>query len=259
MVRNYSEKTKKMYSRMITVFLSWLKEENKQLTKLNYQDFLEFIKSRKAKNQSVKFINNQLRVIGFYLDNLNVNNPTTDLKLKGSKQKIPQNLLSEKQLNQLYFNWKSSFIEREVLGFLVFQGLKMGEIKRLETKDIDFQKGTIFIKGSQKVNTRKLPLKAHQAMNLQEFLFQLKEENNPFLFPQKQFLYLSQKLNKKLKASFQTNSLSIRNSVICNWLKQFNLREVQYKSGHKYVSSTEKYQQVNVQDLQEAVMRFHPI
>ena len=255
MVRNYSEKTKKMYSRMITVFLSWLKEENKQLTKLNYQDFLEFIKSRKAKNQSVKFINNQLRVIGFYLDNLNVNNPTTDLKLKGSKQKIPQNILSEKQLNELYFDWKSSFIEREVLGFLVFQGLKMGEIKRLEIKDIDFQKGTIFIKGTSRTNTRKLLLQGVQTMNLYKFLFQLKEEKSLFLFHQNTFSALSQRLNKRLKSGFQTNSLTIRSSVICNWLKQFNLREVQYKSGHKYVSSTEKYQQVNVQDLQEAVLK----
>jgi len=258
--KQYKSSTKRTYKRYIQQFLSWFEIKNKSVLEVKYQDILEFIKSRKERKESTRFINSQLGVLRMYFDFLELqNNPASDLILNGNTRKLPQNLLSEKQLNQLYFDWKESSEEKELLGFLVFQGLKMGEIKRLEIKDIDFQKGIVFIKGTSRTNTRKLLLQGVQTMNLYKFIFQLKEEKSLFLFHQNTFSALSQRLNKRLKSGFQTNSLTIRSSVICNWLKQFNLREVQYKSGHKYVSSTEKYQQVNVQDLQEAVMRFHPI
>lgn len=38
-----------------------------------------------------------------------------------------------------------------------------------------------------------------------------------------------------------TNALHIRGSVIINWLKLHNKRQVQYMAGHKYISSTEAY------------------
>jgi hypothetical protein len=43
-----------------------------------------------------------------------------------------------------------------------------------------------------------------------------------------------------------TNALHIMGSVIINWLKLHNKRQVQYMAGHKYISSTEAYA---VQDL----------
>ena len=55
------------------------------------------------------------------------------------------------------------------------------------------------------------------------------------------------------------SSNQIRASVICNWLKSYNLREVQYMAGHRYVSSTEKYVQANVADLQKQLDELHPL
>jgi len=58
----------------------------------------------------------------------------------------------------------------------------------------------------------------------------------------------------KLKSLHQ-----IKASVLSCWLKQFNLREVQCKAGHRYVSSTERYQQNNIDDLKNEVRNFHPL
>jgi integrase/recombinase XerD len=52
------------------------------------------------------------------------------------------------------------------------------------------------------------------------------------------------KLNKKVKSVHQ-----IRTSVITHWLKLYNLREVQYMPGHRYVSSTEAYLINDLEDL----------
>ena len=51
----------------------------------------------------------------------------------------------------------------------------------------------------------------------------------------------------------------LRASVISNWTKKYNLREVQYMAGHKYVSSTEHYQQQNLDNVHDDIIKFHPI
>ena len=48
-------------------------------------------------------------------------------------------------------------------------------------------------------------------------------------------------------------------SVITKWLKQYNLREVQYLAGHRYISTTESYQQNDVEGLAEEINMYHPL
>jgi len=46
--------------------------------------------------------------------------------------------------------------------------------------------------------------------------------------------------------------------IIRHWLKQFNLRQVQYFAGHRFVSSTEAYLVNNTEDLQKDIDEFYP-
>lgn len=62
------------------------------------------------------------------------------------------------------------------------------------------------------------------------------------------------KLNPKYK-----NAAQLRQSVITEWLKEKDLRTVQYMAGHRYVSSTERYQTTNLEDLKEALNKHHPL
>ncbi len=55
------------------------------------------------------------------------------------------------------------------------------------------------------------------------------------------------------------SAMQIRQSVIANWIGRFNLRKVQYMAGHRYVSSTEYYKQVNINDLRRDVLECHPL
>jgi site-specific recombinase XerD len=54
------------------------------------------------------------------------------------------------------------------------------------------------------------------------------------------------------------NFKQVRTSVITHWLKQFNLRQVQYMAGHRYVSSTEGYLVNQTEDLQADIDQFYP-
>ena len=55
-----------------------------------------------------------------------------------------------------------------------------------------------------------------------------------------------------------TNMAQIRASAIPNWLKHYNLREMQYMVGHKYVSSTDRYRMDTLDDLQKEMEKYHP-
>jgi integrase/recombinase XerD len=54
------------------------------------------------------------------------------------------------------------------------------------------------------------------------------------------------------------NGKQIRASVIVKWLKNHNLREAQVLAGHKFISTTEAYQQSDMEGLKEEVNQFHP-
>jgi integrase/recombinase XerD len=55
-----------------------------------------------------------------------------------------------------------------------------------------------------------------------------------------------------------TNALHIRGSVALNWLKIHPKRQVQYMAAHKYLPSTEKYDLQGMEDLQDALTKYHP-
>lgn len=62
------------------------------------------------------------------------------------------------------------------------------------------------------------------------------------------------KLNRNVESVNQ-----IRTSVITASLKSYNLREVQFMAGHRYIRFTENYLVNDIEHLQEEVNKYHPI
>jgi site-specific recombinase XerD len=61
-------------------------------------------------------------------------------------------------------------------------------------------------------------------------------------------------LNKKV-----TSANQLKASVIVHWLKLYNLRQVQYMAGHRYVSSTESFLMNEMDGMIEDIEKYHPI
>jgi integrase/recombinase XerD len=55
------------------------------------------------------------------------------------------------------------------------------------------------------------------------------------------------------------NAQQIRQRVITLWLKTKDLRTTQYMAGHRYVSSTERYQVNNLDELYKQLELYHPL
>ncbi len=83
------------------------------------------------------------------------------------------------------------------------------------------------------------------------------------LFPlnSNRFDIITGQLYKKLKRINHkvVSPKQIRASVITHWLSEHNIREVQYMAGHRYISSTERYLQDDLENLQEVIESLHPI
>ena len=74
-------------------------------------------------------------------------------------------------------------------------------------------------------------------------------------------LNIFKRLTQELKAINPKliNIQHIRSSVIINWLKKYNLRQVQYRAGHKAIYATELYLVNDIDDLQTEINQYHPL
>jgi len=253
---------------------------------LTYNELLDYVGHLKTKKLSVHTINIHLCSIRYYFDYLigagiRESNPANlssgkggTLRLKGSIIRVRKDILTTGQMHALYeqFAGKEDFFhpldrishQRNIiiLSLLIHQGVHSGELKKLETGDIDLQAGTIYIPGSENSNSRTLQLHAGQIMPLNTYL----ETYRPLLGPQSKELlpghvqgimgHLFGQLRKQYPSI--TNALQLRASAIIAWLKTHNIRQVQYMAGHKHISTTEAYKQQDLEEMQNQLEKHHP-
>lgn len=263
---SFIEKKFKLY--LHTLFLSIESFEHEQL--------MQYIRHRKAEGVGAKTINLELKKISHYLDFKELPNVAEPIRVKGVQRRIPHDLFTEKQLNDIYQKFpesKNHWTHENtlktyhlILGLRIYQGLQEQELTKLETSHLQLDKGKIYVPSTKRTNKRILDLKPFQILPLHEYLLtertSLNEEiEGNYLFHKKRLIRGMSRIKKminryepKLKSMAQ-----IRASVITNWLQHYNLREVQYMAGHKYVSSTERYRTDNLEDLQKELEKYHPL
>ncbi len=259
-------------------FLSWMEGEGLTEPETAYNDLLVFIDSCRLENKSKKHINTMLRSIRNYYDYLKsigeaTINPAANLYLKGVRHKLPHDILPFESLQQLYQAYpvidNRSKRNKIILGMLIYQGITTDELIRITTADVKLQEGKIFVTGSKHSNSRKLELKSFQVMELHEYITRIRpgliiEPTDQLFISMEGSLNMKNSLHHLFRALKRTNpgiknAKQIRASVITAWLKTNNLRQVQYMAGHRYVSSTERYQLNNLEGLKDQVDKYHPL
>jgi site-specific recombinase XerD len=281
---NYLEQKKlslstiKAYVRRSNYFLAWLLQEDNSIENYTYNDVLDFMRYCTGEGRSRRNIHMLLGTIRHYSNYLILqekrnDNPAAGVFIKGLSRKLPTNLLSVEEMEQLYKDYQMQLnvdsSKKIMLGLMIYQGLLVGEIMRLESHHIKIQEGKILIKGTQQTNERILDLQALQIREMQDYLKANKFKEGIFFAEQINRRKISDRnISNRVQYMFDQlkklnpkmiNALQIRVSVITAWLKKNNLRQVQYMAGHKYVSSTERYQTNNLEDLQSELQQHHPM
>jgi integrase/recombinase XerD len=257
--KKLSTNTVHTYSKAMEKFIAWCEADGTDTEGFGYNDVLAFIQAMRDKGNAARAALNVLRHYGRFLvsEGKRTDNPAEGLFMQGIARKLPANLLDSEAMESLYKNYALQLHvdagKKMMLGLLVFQGLRTEEIKRIQRKDLQLSEGKIFIRGTKRTNERWLSLQAVQIPIIQTYLQQCKVMGlggaNPIAWMFKQLKQLNPAV---------TNAKQIRGSVITEWLRKYPLREVQYMAGHKYVSSTERYQVSGLEDLQQAINEHHP-
>lgn len=244
------------YNSMLRDYLEW---EETLAEAVAYKDLLDFVIQLQELGKSNDRVNKHLLVVRHYL-NMQIDqgkrdsNPAAGFLIKDYKIKSP-NYLSRKELDSLLETYTGK--RWLLLSLIVYQGLSLGNLERLQTIHLNLEKGTIYVPRGNRLKSRILPLQANQVVPLME----LRQSKEAYLFTPRSLKNVSYWLTGQLKElNPKVQHLQhLRASVIVDWLKTKNLREVQYLAGHGHILSTEKYLSQDLKSLTESIERCHPL
>jgi len=274
------------YLYQIRDYLKWCKTRKENPNQIDYKTFLKYVKRLQGKQWKAETVNNKIRAVKYYYDylidqNEIIENPAEEVKVKRAVTKVLSNLLSSDELEDLYYSYKTQKINdfyftavakrnKVITGLIVYQALNSNSLHKLKLEHLDLYKGKIYIPRTAKSNYRTLELKPWQVIELLEYINEYRPKlqkhinlYNEAIFPTNcsHFTPIIHTLIKHLRYTNQKvkNVSQLRASVITIWLTKNNIREVQQMAGHRYIGSTEKYIQDNLENLQEAINIFHPM
>jgi len=293
--KGYGDATVRQKCNYTGCYLLWVESERLEIEEVRYNDMLNFIDKCRLEGQSKQLVNNKLRSIrNFYQYQKEmdpkVHNPALNLIIRGEYHKLPSGNLNYGELEKLHENYTAKTLRdkrnKVMLGLLIYQAITTGELQRMEPGHLQIERGKVFVMGTRKTGSRYLDLRPHQILELHEYLQKVRPKiikqtgkkrpsRKPVLVNHeelKERLFISINGSADLKSSILhmfrniqrthpeiKNAQQIRSSVITYWLKDHNLRQVQYMAGHKYVSSTERYKQNNLDKLQSRLEKYHPL
>lgn len=128
--------------------------------------------------------------------------------------------------------------------------------------DFDNTLEKVIVPQTKRSSSRVLVLHPVQRLHLARILhLQNRESHVIHAFElAKQPKWIITHLHQSLKSFPNYKSLShLRHSVVQNWLKRHNLRQVQYMAGHRYITSTEKLLEGDYESLKMIVLEKHPL
>jgi integrase/recombinase XerD len=279
LLQDYSRQTVKGYLFAINHFLKL----NPKAKRYKYRNIVEYMEQISQQQPNDKYRVVILSAIKKYYDYLVMSgyredHPCKRLNVKvNSNQAVQvQDLFSSEEL-QLLMTRENRYENLDtrnhvLLNLLIYQGLTSDEIIRLNVRDVDLDKGTIYIKASKNLYKRKLQLLAKQILLFSKYI----NEVRPKMLRSTTDKLIIGKLGKPitvdsvhamiqpLKPLFPDKNLNpktIRMSVICNWLNEqkLPLEHVQELAGHKWPGTTEKYVRVDSLQQRELINRFFPL
>lgn len=269
--------TASKYGRVADKFESWLKENKLSAGKLKQSQYTEWLQFYRESGNKKRTIEAKKTVIKHYYQFLGIkNNPTVEWLKSRKEYTLPPTPLTEKELHHIYCSFKpqspAEYRNRCMLGLILFQGLKRSELAELRLEDIHFDEGYIYVIGQRKTNSRKLTLESLQIMHLYDYIQKYRKGFTVLKKHASDKVFLSMGESKKidnslsimlrkLKCEFPKidNFLHIRGSVITNWQKKNGIMEAMVKAGHRYISSTKRYQTNRYEELHEKLVKEHPL
>jgi len=280
LLEKYSPETVKIYLLDIRRYTSYMGED--QAERASYRDIMEYTGYLRKTYQNPRTINRMLYGVKawyFYLiaSGKREDHPCRQIKLKDARggDVQLQDLFSSSEMEKL-MQRKERFSDarlrnRVIISLLIYQGLRLTEITKLRLQDIDLEAGTVFVRAMPRTMARTLKLRTSQVMLFYNYIHELRPKllrtgTDRLVLTLRGSAENGEGINylietfKPLFPERNLNARTIRQSVIANMLREGkDLRVVQVFAGHKKISTTEKYRQSGIEELQAAIEKYHPL
>ena len=277
--KGYARNTIRANENTVINFQEWCKTERINFDKVGYNELLAFVKHCQQQGNKVNTIRMKIKSLSHYFEFLErAENPAILIKLQGQTRQIPHNLFDEDELKEIYNlqNTKGLVGKRNkvLLSLVLFQGVSPIELERIELKDVDLFEAKIYVPSTRTANSRMLDLKPIQLLMMQEYMTNIRSEILKQFDRKSDKLLISMGFSEQEKLSNVIARIvkvikqdypklkgfeQIRQSVIASWINQHGLRKAQYMAGHKYVSSTERYNVDKMEGLKTDLEKHFPL
>jgi integrase/recombinase XerD len=258
-------------------FFSWL--ESLQINQLeaitpkniiDYQSFIKTLKNTRTKENLVKeTIYSRLRNIqnyfGYALELGKIKtNPASSFKFYSPREQAERIIFTQNQIKELYKECENEQ-EKMILNIAYGCGLRVGEMVKLNKKDIDLQENRLIVENGKNNKRRIVPITNQIVSELKEYLESSELSNKPIFLNIENRRMQSGSFNlilKKLidKTNFgkrfkqaELNKIgmhTLRHSIATHLLENgMKLEQVQTFLGHSNVETTQVYTHINQEQL----------
>jgi integrase/recombinase XerD len=270
--------TARQQENQVNIFLDWCQVKRIDLQTIDYNQLMQYVAYLHTQGNGQSTIRFKIKSLEHYFNFLNLkNNPATLVKLQGATRTIPNHLLNKEELQNIFEKQRTQGLagkrDKVLLSLVIFQAVGNLELSKIELNDVNLMEGKIYIPSIKTSNSRTLELKPIQIILFQDYILNIRpvllRENkvitNQFLVNVKTgqqkmsnvIFYLLKRLRQELP---QLKGLEqVRQSVITNWVQEYGVRQAQYMAGHRFVSSTERYNVDKLDGLTNELKLFHPI
>lgn len=248
------------YSKDLDQLIEFLKELNitdlKNINSDHLKGFKEHLTQEKYTLKSISRKLNSIKSFFKYLSEQDMVEENPALQVSHPKYKIqPPRILSPLEYRALRDSAKNDSRIYAIIELLLQTGIRIGELASLQLEDIDLEKGSLAIRPYESHPDRRVPLNKTAQRAIEDYLKERPKTRTSTLFVTKTgnpFLIrnIRTSINRFFKIAGIENAKvnDLRHTFIVEQLKQgVPIVELSKISGHKRLSTTEKYLQF-VQD-----------
>ncbi len=247
--RRYSPKTVKSYTHYNEEFLKFTKKMVNEVTNEDVRDYLFYLAEKKG--VSTSSLNIAISALKFYYGEVRKQGFIYEIKRPTKDKKLPT-VLNKDEIARLV-SVVDNLKHRSIIMLTYSSGLRVSEVVKLKTEDLDFGRSMIHIKGAKGRKDRytlfsdvaQKTLRVYiKATNSKEWLFPGQKKGSHISTRTAQQIFLD--AIKTLGITKDVSIHSLRHSFATHLLESgVDLRYIQELLGHKSSKTTEIYTHVS--------------
>jgi len=274
-IKKFSSHTVKAYRQDIQQYLDYFRDHRLTVNKDNIRDFITviFLKTKKKTTVARKIY--AIKSFYFYLlQGGKISKNPFDVIGTPKIDKVLPEILTEKEMREFLDRLpEKTFIElrnKAIFEFLYATGIRVSELTGLKREDINFSEGLARIRGKGK-KERIVPFHDQAKKILSNYLTEVRkrfETEAEYIFLNARGKRITDRgvefLLQKIYLEIMETDRHIyphlfRHSFATHLLQRgANLRIIQELLGHSNLSTTEKYTNLQYEDLLRVYTQFHP-